>query len=288
MRRLPTWLILMLAAFPATAAPIRVVASFSILADLTRAVGGDAVEVTSIVGPGGDAHVYQPTPADAGRIEAATLLVANGLGLDDWLRRLAEAAHYRGPIIIASAGIGPLLTGGAPDPHEWQDIANARVYAASIAAALEAADPDRADLYRQRAAAYDAELADLDRSVRAAIDTVPSVQRRVITSHDAFAYYGRAYGVTFLAPVGMDEESEPSAAAVAALIRQIRTAGTRALFVENMTDPRLIRHLAEEAGARIGGTLFADALSPPGEGGDTYVTMMRHNTEALVAAMREN
>jgi zinc/manganese transport system substrate-binding protein len=288
MRRWLAGLILMLVVFPAAAEPIRVVASFSILADLTRAVGGEAVEVTSIVGPGGDAHVYQPTPADAGRIADASLLIVNGLGLDDWMRRLAEAAHYRGKIIVASAGITPLLTGGEPDPHQWQDVANARAYAASIAAALEAADPDQADLYRRRAVAYDSALADLDRDVRAAIDTVPTSQRRVITSHDAFAYYGRAYGVTFLAPVGMDEESEPSAAAVAALIRQIRTAGTRALFVENMTDPRLIQRLAEEAGASIGGTLFADALSPAGQGGDTYVTMMRHNTEALVRAMRGN
>jgi zinc/manganese transport system substrate-binding protein len=284
------WLMLLLWIAPAMAQPARVevVASFSVLADMVREVGGDAVAVTSLVGPDGDAHVYQPTPADAQAVARARLVVANGLGLDDWTIRLAEAAGYRGRIVVAAERVTPILVDGRPDPHAWQAVRNAALYAAAVAEGLAAADPDRAADYRQRRDDYVAALDALDRWIRQAIDAVPPAQRRIITTHDAFRYFGQSYGVAFLAPIGMSEDSEPSAAAVSALIRQIRQDGTRALFIENMTDPRLIRQLAQEAGAEIGGTLFADALSRPGEGGETYIAMMHHNVAAMVAAMRKN
>ncbi|HLY56567.1 MAG TPA: zinc ABC transporter substrate-binding protein [Stellaceae bacterium] len=267
---------------------LKVVASFSVLADLVRQVGGDDAEIASLVGPDGDAHVYQPTPADAQTIATARVVVVNGLGLDAWMDRLEHAAGFAGRSVVASEGIDPIVVGGAPDPHAWQDVVNAEAYARNIAGGLSAADPAHAAGYASRLQSLEARLADLDRWIRERIDAVPEDKRRVITSHDAFAYFGKAYGVTFRAPVGMSEDSEPSAAAVAALVRRIRTDGTKALFVENMTDPRLVRELADEAGVTPGGTLYADALSRPGDGGETYDAMMRHNATLLAEAMARN
>jgi zinc/manganese transport system substrate-binding protein len=288
MRRSLAVLAVMTAIPAARADPLPVVAGFSVLADITRSVGGDLVRVDSLVGPDGDAHDYQPTPADARAVAAARVVVANGLGLDPWLERLERAAGFQGIHIVAASEVRPLLTGGTADPHAWQDVAGAERYAQAIEAGLERADPPHQERYRQNLAEYEAVLADLDRWVRDRIASVPDAKRRVITTHDAFGYFGRAYGVAFRAPVGMSEDSEPSAAAVAQLIRQIRGEGTRALFVENMTDPRLLDQLAAEAGVAPAGTLFADALSKPGEGGETYPEMMRHNVTLLVAAMARN
>jgi zinc/manganese transport system substrate-binding protein len=265
-----------------------VVASFSVLGDMARQIGGPDVTVETLVGPDGDVHVFQPSPADARKMAGATLFIANGLALEGWLDRLERSSGFAGRVATASDGITKLTNGEGPDPHAWQDVAAARIYARNIAAALAATDPAHADGYRTRAAEYDAELADLDNWIRQAIAAVPVPKRRIITTHDAFGYFGRAYGIDFKAPVGMTEDSEPSAASVAALIREIRHDGTKALFIENMTDPRLIAQLAAETGTTVGGTLFADALSRPDEGGETYIAMMRHNVTLMVAAMEEN
>jgi zinc/manganese transport system substrate-binding protein len=268
-----------------------VVASFSILGDLVRQIGGDAVAVTLLVGPDGDAHVYQPSPRDAKAIADAKLVVVNGLGLEGWMDRLIRSAQFKGIIVTASAGVTPLHLAGSktvPDPHAWQSIANGEAYVRTIAAALETADPARAETYRQRADAYLGELGELDRWVRDEIATVPEAKRQIITTHDAFQYFGQAYGVHFRAAVGMNEDSEPNAAGVAELIRQIRREHIAALFIENMTDPRLVEQLARETGASLGGELFADALSKPGEGGETYIAMFRNNVPRMVAAMGKN
>lgn len=265
-----------------------VTASFSILADMVREIGRDRVDVVSLVGPDGDAHVFQPAPRDVRRVAQSKLFVVNGMGLEGWLDRLRQAAGFAGTLVVASDGVAPLMRDGAADPHAWQDVAAAAIYAGNIARGLAAADPAHADDYRRAGESYIAALDALDRWVRERIATVPPAQRRIITTHDAFAYFGRAYGIAFAAPVGMTEEAEPSAGAVARLIRQIRQDGTRALFVENMTDPRLIEQLAREAGAVPGGTLFADALSKPGEGGETYEAMIRHNVTLMVQAMARN
>jgi zinc/manganese transport system substrate-binding protein len=292
---MPKCLVLLLLALvplgsPAMASPLPVVASFSVLGDLVRQVGGEDVRVDTLVGPDGDAHVFQPSPGDARKLAAARLFVVNGLGLEGWMARLIASAGFKGQVVTATAGIVPLAeaAGGNPDPHAWQDLVNGQAYVRTIAAALEAADPDHRAEYARRAADYEAELADLDGWVRSEIGTVPPAQRRIITTHDAFRYFGRAYGIQFQAPVGMSEDSEPNAGAVAALIRTIRRDHIKALFIENMTDPRLIEQLARETGATMGGTLFADALSKPGEGGESYVAMFRHNVPAMVAAMGRN
>jgi zinc/manganese transport system substrate-binding protein len=276
---------LLVAAPAAAAPPIPVVASFSILADMVREVGGDRVDVRSLVGPDGDAHVYEPSPADARAVSEARLFVINGLGLEGWVPRLERAANFTGRELVASDGIEPLP---GPDPHAWQDVSAARRYAMNIAAALGEVDPADAAEFSANLARYDASLAALDSGIRSRVGGLSAAQRRIITAHDAFAYFGRAYDVTFVAPVGISENSEPSAASVAHLIRQIRDGGIRAVFIENMTDPRLIREVADETGVTISGTLYADALSAPDKDGATYVAMMRHNVTLMVAAMQRN
>ena len=310
MRLLSKVLILTVILFGSTAwtAPLRVVASFSILGDIIKNVGGGDVAVTTLVGPDGDAHVYEPTPADAKAVSSAQLLAVNGLHFEGWMDRLVQSAGYRGEIVVASQGVTPrhmeeaheestVQHGahhpekhdhGAVDPHAWQDLANGQIYVDNLIVALAKVDPDHAEAYRRRGEAYRAQLRDTDRWVRGQIATVPLAKRRVITSHDAFGYFGAAYGVEFLAPVGWNTENEPSAQAIATLIRQNKQEKTRALFLENMSDPRLVQRIAHEASGVVGGTLYSDALAPAGQPGDSYIGLFRYNVPALVAAMAKN
>ena len=270
---------------PWAADKLRVVTSFTILADMVRNVGGEHVALATLVGPDGDAHVYEPTPADARSLARADLVVVNGLGFEGWIDRLVKVSGYRGPVVVASEGIAA-LTGekNQPDPHAWQDLTNGRHDVANIVRALAVADPAHAGDYRRRAEAYDRELAALDREVKSRLDAIPRDRRKVITSHDAFQYFGRAYGIDFHAPVGLSTESEPSAGEVAALIRQMRDERIHALFVENITDPRLVGQLAREAGAVIGGRLYSDSLSGPTGPAPTYLDMFRHNVGEIANA----
>ena len=302
-RRVLLALALGLLAAPAWAdGKLPVVASFSILGDMTQRVGGERIAVTTLVGPDGDAHVYEPGPADAKAVAAARVLVVNGLGFEGWMDRLEQAAGFKGVEAVASAGVAPLSMAeadeaghddhehdhghGGVDPHAWQNVANAQAYIRNIAAALERADPEGAAVYRANAQAYLAELEALDAEIRAAMTAIPAPQRVLVTSHDAFGYFAAAYGVTVLAPQGMSTESEASAADVAGLIRQIRADGVRAVFVENITNPRLLEQVSRETDAAIGGVLFSDALSPPGGPAATYVEMMRHNAWTIASALQ--
>ena len=270
------------------AGKLNVVTTFTILADMVRNVGGEHVSLTTLVGPDGDAHVYEPTPADARTLARADLVVVNGLGFEGWIDRLIKVSGYRGPVVVASEGIAALtVEENQPDPHAWQDLANGRLDVANIVRALAAADPAHADDYRRRAEAYDRELAAMDREVKSRLDAFPRDRRKVITSHDAFRYFGRAYGIDFLAPVGLSTESAPSAGEIAALIRQMRDEGIHALFVENITDPRLVGQLAREAGAVIGGRLYSDSLSGPTGPAPTYLDMFRHNVGEIAKAVMD-
>ena len=263
---------------PRAADRLNVVATFTILGDMVRNVGREHVALTTLVGANADAHVYEPTPADARTLARADLVVVNGLGFEGWIDRLVSVSGYKGPVVVASKGIAALtVEGNQPDPHAWQDLANGRLDVANIARALAAADPAHADEYRRHAEAYDRELAALDRDIRGQLGAFPLDRRKVITSHDAFQYFGRAYGIDFRAPVGLSTESEPSAGELATLIRQMQDEGIRALFVENITDPRLVEQLAREAGAVIGGRLYSDSLSGPNGPAPTYLDMFRHN-----------
>jgi zinc/manganese transport system substrate-binding protein len=293
---------LLLAASPATAAGLTVVASFSILGDMVQRVGGDRVALTTIVGPDADTHVYEPKPTDAAALAGADLFVVNGLGFEGWMERLVEATGYAGPVIVASEGVTPHAMAeeaedhedheshgdheqGGIDPHAWQDLQNGILYVRTIAAALCAADAEGCAGYSANAATYEAELAALDAELRTRLSALPAGQRRIITTHDAFGYFGAAYGVVFLAPEGISTDAEPSAATVARLIRQIKAEGVRALFIENMSDGRLVQQIATETGATLGGTLYADALSPADGPAPTYLRMFAYNVDQMLPAM---
>ena len=278
---------------------LKVVATFTVLGDMVKNVGGEHVALTTLVGPDGDAHVYEPTPADARALAEADLVLVNGLGFEGWIDRLVKASGYKGPVVVASEGIALLRVEeedhghghghghhdeGEFDPHAWQDLVNGRLYVINIARALAAADTARADDYRRRAEAYDLKLVTLDRDIRSRLEDIPAERRKVITSHDAFQYFGRAYGIGFHAPVGLSTEDEPSAGEVAALIRQMRDEGIRTLFVDNITDARLVQQLAREAEAVIGGTLYSDSLSGATGPASTYLDMFRHNANEIVKA----
>lgn len=267
---------------------LRVVASFSILADLVHEVGGDHVQVRALVGPDGDAHAYQPTPADAKALRDARLIVVNGLGFEGWIGRLVESSRAKSPVVVASKGVRPRKDAdahGGTDPHAWQSIANTRLYIANIRDGLIAVDPAAAEIYRANAQIYLERLAALDAEIAASIARIPPDRRKIITTHDAFGYFGAAFGLHFIAPEGVSTQAEPSARDVARIIGQIKTQKIPAVFMENVSDPRAIRRIADESGAKIGGTLFSDALSPLDGPAPTYIDMMRHNTRELCSAL---
>ena len=270
-------------------APIPVVATFSILGDMVERIGGDRIAVTTLVGANGDAHVYQPVPADARAVSQAEILVFNGLAFEGWLDRLVEASDFGGVRVVTTDGVEPIRLGddgqGNVDPHAWQDLANAVIYVDNITAALATADPANASTYYGNRAAYVAEIDALDAEIRAMVAGLPEHRRTVVTAHDAFEYFSATYRLNFVAPHGVSTESDPSAADVAALIRQIRDEGIKAVFVESLTDQRLLAQIADETGAAIGGTLYSDALSEPEGPASTYLDMMRYNVEMLVEAL---
>ncbi|MPT24377.1 MAG: metal ABC transporter substrate-binding protein [Starkeya sp.] len=297
------------------AAPkIPVVASFSILGDLVKEVGGDRVAVTTLVGPNGDAHVFQPAPADAKKVAAAQIVFVNGLGFEGWIDRLVKASGTKAEIVVATKGITPREMAdededdhaahghkdhdhdhakkgehdhdhGGTDPHAWQSVANAEIYVANIRDALIAADPAGKAAYEANASAYTAKLEALDAQVKAAMAAIPESRRRIITSHDAFGYFGAAYGIEFIAPQGVSTESEASAKDVARIIRQIKAENIPAVFMENISDPRLVKRIAKETQAKIGGELFSDALSDDKGPASTYIDMMKNNITQLSSAL---
>ncbi|MCK2043183.1 metal ABC transporter substrate-binding protein [Chromohalobacter japonicus] len=300
-------------------APLNVVASFSILGDMVENVGGEHVDVTTLVGPDGDAHVFSPSPTDARAVGEADLFLVNGLHFEGWLDRLVEASGYEGPVVIASRGIDALSFDeereehssdheghdhdhaadndhdhdhsehaghdhGPEDPHAWQDLQNGKQYVANIRDALVAADPEHAADYRRNAAQYVEAMETLDAEVHRRIDAIPEANRVLITNHDAFGYFANAYGLDVLSPVGLSTAAEPSAADMAKLIQQIQKRDVKALFLENMTNPALLEQLADETGVAIGGTLYAGALASDGEA-STYLGMFQHNVDKLTQAL---
>lgn len=280
------------------AEPVRVVATFSILGDMVKTIGAGRIHLTTLVGADSDAHVYRPTPADARAIARADIILMNGLDYEGWIKRLLESSLHKraapGKVVVASQGVKGLKTAGVHsghehkgfDPHAWQDLSNGRIYVNNIMQALIAADPDNAGFYRARGAAYLNRLDEVEREIRLLLDTVPAEKRKVVAMHDAFAYFSAAYGVEFLAAVALSTDAEPSAGSIAKLIKLIRAENVAAVFVENISDRRLLEQIASETGAHIGGTLYSDALSGPDGPAATYIELFRHNTRELVKAMR--
>lgn len=284
--------------------PLRVIASFSILGDMVKTVGGDRVQVTTLVGPDGDAHVFEPTPANARAIAGADVVFINGLGLEGWMPRLIQASGYKGPVVTVTKGIKPLRMededeghgGGAheheqaksrqvDDPHAWQSLANGKIYVENIVAGLSARDPAAAETYKENARAYIAEIDKLDAEVRSRFAAISADHRKIVTTHDAFQYFGQAYGVEFIAPEGVSTEQEASAEDVATLIRQIRKDKIDAVFMENMSDNRLIAQISKETSAKIGGTVYSDALSAADGPASSYLMMFHYNLQEFTRAL---
>ncbi len=282
-------------------AKLPVVASFSIVGDVVQNIGGDRIALTTLVQPGSDAHVYTPTPADAKAVTSARLVVTNGLKFEGWINRLMQASASKAALVEAAAGVKGRVekdahghgakdkhghNHGGLDPHAWQSVANMRHYVANIRDGLIAADPSGKAIYEANAIRYLAELDTLEEEIKAAVARIPADRRKVITSHDAFGYFEQAYGITFVAPRGVSTESEASARDVARIIQQIRREKIPAVFIENISDQRLIQQIAAETGARIGGTLYSDALSKPEGPAPTYIRMMRHNIRTIAQALQ--
>ena len=279
--------LLTVSAFAQTKLPV--VATFSILGDFARVIGGERIALTTLVGPDGDAHVYQPTPADAQKLSGAKLVIVNGLGLEGWMERLTQTSATKAQVIVASKAIAPSQSASGHagvDPHAWQNISNAKIYVTNIRDALVIVDPAGKPEYDTNCAAYLAELARVESEIHAAIASIPTARRRAVSTHDAFGYFWSAYGLTMLAPQGVSTDAEPNAQDLAKLIRFIRTEKVPAVFLENVTDARQIKRIAAETGAKIGGTLYSDALSPPGGPAATYLDMMRSNARVLADGLR--
>lgn len=285
------------AAGPAPApAALPVTATFSILADFVSAVGGERIALGMLVQPGGDAHDYSPSPADSRRLAASRLIVVNGLGFEGWVNRLIRSSGAKAPVVVATRGVKALKakagghdhgghSHGEEDPHAWQSIPNAKLYVANIAAGLVEADPAGKEAFEANAKAYSGRLDALDAEIRAILARVPASRRKVILSHDSFQYFEKQYGIEFISPRGVSTGAEPSPQAIGRIIRQIRTERIAAVFLENVSDQRLMKRIADETGAAIGGTLYSDALTPPGGPASTYVDMMRHNAKQLAGAL---
>ena len=296
-----------------------VVATFSILGDMVQEVGGDYVSVTTIVGPNGDAHTYEPTPRDVKALADAKVLVLNGLDFEGWLPRLLAASGFGGRQVLASQGIEVRHLGkgemvrldgkagqgqghshdedhdhdhghggehehraGDVDPHAWQDLANGVLYVRNIAAGLSLVDPRHADYYNTRANLYIARMNKLDAEIKNAFIAIAPDRRTVITSHDAFGYFGQAYGIKFISVSGFSSEAEPAARDVAAIIDMARRQHVAGVFVENINNAKLAKQIARETGATVGGTLYSDALAPAGEPAGTYLGMFSWNAGRLI------
>ena len=265
--------------------PLAAVASFSILADIVKSVGGTDVEVTSIVGPDSDAHVYRPTVSDALAVAKADIIFVNGLGFEGWVNDLIAASGNQAPAVVVTQDVSPLIIEGAPDPHAWNDLNNGVLYARAVTDSLSALDPANAARYDANFDAFaDAVAALLDRA-QPAFAALPDDRRSVVTGHDAFGYFEALFGLRFMAPLGINTEAEPSARELAALIRQIRDERVGGLFVENITNPDLVAQIAEETGLEIGGRLYSDALSEKGGPATSYLAMMEHNIQTLLATL---
>jgi len=266
---------------------VKVVASFSILGNMVEEVVGDLADVTTIVGPDADAHVYQPSVADAKAVAEADIIFVNGLGFETWSDTLISESGTEASVHVATDGITPVEVEGETDPHAWNSLSNGVVYVTNVAAVMKEAMPEHADEIAANADAYIAQLEALDAETKAKLAELPADRRTVVTAHDAFGYLADAYGLTFLAPVGIDTEAEPSAKELAVLIDQLKSEGVAALFVENITSPALVEQISDETGIEIGGRLFSDALSERGGPATSYLAMFQHNLGTLLEALSQ-
>ncbi|MFA5956555.1 metal ABC transporter solute-binding protein, Zn/Mn family [Hyphomicrobium sp.] len=272
----------------ASAKTLNAVASFTVLADVVKQVGGDHINVKSLVPPDGDPHEFEPSPNDAKSLKEADITFLSGEGLETWFEKLVTASGYGGTPYVVSKGIktrkmeedGKTVT----DPHVWNSPVNVKIWVANIEKALAAADPADAADFKANATKYSKELDDLNTYAKSVLETVPKDRRKILTSHDAFGYFGREYGVQFLSPVGLSTETEASAADVAKLIDQIKTEKVKTYFFENSNDSRLVEQIAKATGAQPGGELYVESLSKADGPAPTYTKMFHYNVEQISKA----
>jgi len=278
-----------------------VVATFSVSGDMVANVAGDHVELVTIVGPGGDTELYQTTLADSKTVAQARIVFVNDLNdeFEPWLEPLLKQVAFRGTKVVVSRGAKTITAAEehaisgknlppAIDQHAWLDPKNGVIYVKNIAEALARADAANAADYRARAASYIKQIQAVDAWAKSEIAAVPVSKRRVLASHDSLEYLGKALGITLISINGWTNKSEPSAAEVARLTQQIQADNLHALFLDSITDPRVMERVGQETGATIGGTLYGDALSKPGGGAETYIEMLRHDVSTLKAGMLKN
>ncbi|EUC01274.1 ABC-type metal ion transporter, periplasmic subunit [Rhizobium sp. CF080] len=279
-------------AVPAFADTLKVVASFTVLGDVVSQVGGKHVKVTNLVGPNGDPHEFEPSPADARNLKAAQVTFVSGEGLEGWMDRLITASGYKGKPVVVSDGVNTRTMDEdgktVIDPHVWNSPVNVKVWVANIEKALSEADPADAGAFKANAEAYLQKLDAMNAYAHSKFDAVPADRRKVLTSHDAFGYFGREYNVSFLAPLGLSTETEASAADVAKLIEQIKAEGVKTYFLENSNDPRLVKQIAKATAAQPGGELYVESLSDAKGPAPTYEKMFRYNVDQIAAAMAKS
>jgi len=287
----PIVLLLFLISTPSFGKPL-VVTTFSILGDMVHEIGQDKIELKTLVGPDQDSHVFEPRPQDGKELGAANLVVVNGLGFEGWLDRLIEASGFHGKILVATTGIIPLThvrdREEIIDPHAWHSLKNAQIYIDNIVSGLSALLPGESQFFKHQGELYKKSLKALEEDTCKKLAHIPLQKRKVITGHNAFGYLGREFDITFFAPLGLSTESEPSAKGIARLIHQIQTEGIQAIFIENISNPRLMEQIASETHTHLEGTLYSDALSAPGTGAESYLKMMKFNLNLLTTAMEKN
>ncbi|MFB0709847.1 metal ABC transporter substrate-binding protein [Buttiauxella noackiae] len=283
-------LVLVCSSQAALAKNLNVVASFTVLADMAKQVGGEHVTVKSLVGPDGDPHSFEPSPQDSVALSKADVVIVSGLGMEGWMDRLVSASGYKGKVIVASEGISTrkMIDDGKQitDPHAWNSAENGAIYAQNITKALVAADPQDAAAINDRGSEYVTRLKLLDSWAKTRFEAIAKSKRKVLTSHDAFGYFGQEYGVTFLAPVGFSTEAEANASDVAGLIKQLKEQHIKTYFIENQTDPRLVKQIAAASDAQPGGELYPEALSAANGPASTYEMAFKHNVDTIANSMK--
>lgn len=302
MTTLRSLLCLTIALLPFThafARPVSVVAANTILADLVSEVGGDAVEVVCLARSGADLHDFEPQASDVRKLADADIVVLNGLGLEPWIGKLVQNSGFRGPVVEACEGIDVITAAHdahahaaghphdhAADPHAWHEPASVRIYVRNIRTALSAAAPESAKVFAAGEARFLGELERIDAWAREEFAAIPPQNRRIVTSHDALAYLGRAYGIEVVSVTGISADAEPSAKRVAEVIGLIRASGVRAIFFDPADNRAIMRSIAAETGVRLGGGLYTDGLGAPGSGADTYLGMLEQNLRRILDSLR--
>lgn len=301
------------AATPPAANKLPVIATYSILGDMVQNVGGELIDLKVLVGPDGDAHAYEPVPADSASLLQAKVLFENGLEFETWLDDLYTASGSQAVRAVVSEGITPLKAPeegehghaegeshsaseagqeehdhGEFDPHIWHSVANSEIMVANIAKALSAADPTNATIYQANAATYTTQLKELDAFIKQEVATLPAERRKIVTTHDTFGYFAQDYGFEIVGTaLGITTETaDPSAAQIADLVTDIKATGVPAIFAENIANSTVMETIAKEAGVKLVPELYTDALGPQGSEGETYIKMMRFNTTTMVTALK--